>query len=176
MRILLIQSIRTIMPGALGLLLLLAAACGASSTPGATAPPATAAPQQQPTATAASEPPASPTAAPTPTATTVATTTERPTLKAGVIWLDSPLDPAVGSWVASQSGFSEQLFRLSPANLSPEPWLATSVMQLDPLTWEIELRDGVRFHNGAVMDAAAVKGSLERTIRFVGGNGRSAGY
>ena len=165
MRILLIQGIRTILPGALGLLLLLAAlACGA---PGATAPPpATASPQQQPTATVASEPPAAPTAAPAPTASSVDTETERPTLQAGVIWLDSPLDPAEGSWVASQSGFSEQLFRLSPDDLSPEPWLATSVMQLDPLTWEIELRDEVRFHNGAVMDAAAVKASLERTIRL----------
>ena len=168
MRILLIQGIRTILPGALGLLLLLAAlACGAPAAPSATAPPpATAAPQQLPTATVASEPPASPTAAPAPTASSVDTETERPTLQAGVIWLDSPLDPAEGSWVASQSGFSEQLFRLSPDDLSPEPWLATSVMQPDPLTWEIELRDGVRFHNGAVMDAAAVKASLERTIRL----------
>ena len=161
MRILLIQGIRTILPGALGLLLLLAAACGAPA-----APPATAAPQQLPTATAASEPPASPTATPEPTAASVVAETERPTLKAGEIWLDSPLDPAEGSWVASQAGFSEQLFRLSPDDLSPEPWLATSVMQLDPLTWEIALRDGVRFHNGAVMDAAAVKASLERTIRL----------
>ena len=166
MPIFLIQSIRNVLPVALRLLLLLAAACGASSTPDATAPPATAAPQQQPTVTAAPEPPASPTTAPTPTATTVATATERPTLKAGVIWLDSPMDPAEGSWVTSQSGFSEQLFRLSPEDLSPEPWLAASVTQLDPLTWEIELRDGVRFHNGAVMDAAAVKASLERTIRL----------
>ena len=37
---------------------------------------------------------------------------------------------------------------------------------MDPLTWEIKLRSGVRFHNGAVMDAEAVKASLERTIRL----------
>ena len=169
MRILLIQGIKRVLPVALGLLLLLAVACGAPSAPSATAPPqATAAPQQLPTATAtvAPEPPASPTTAPAPTATVATAEAERPTLQAGVIWLDSPLDPVEGTWVASQSGFSEQLFRLSPANLSPEPWLATGVMQLDPLTWEIALRDGVRFHNGAVMDAAAVKASLERTIRL----------
>ncbi len=169
MRILLIHGIKRVLPVALGLLLLLAVACGAPSAPSATAPPqATAAPQQLPTATAtvAPEPPPSPTTAPAPTATTLATEAERPTLQAGVIWLDSPLDPVEGTWVASQSGFSEQLFRLSPANLSPEPWLATGVMQLDPLTWEIELRSGVRFHNGTVMDAAAVKASLERTIRL----------
>ena len=173
MRILLIRGIKRILPVVPGLLLLLAVACGAPSAPSATAPPpATSAPQQPPTATVAPEPPASPTAAPAPTTTPEPTPTlvaieaERPTLQAGVIWLDSPLDPAEGSWVASQSGFSEQLFRLSPADLSPEPWLATSVAQLDPLTWEIELRSGVRFHNGAMMDAAAVKASLERTIRL----------
>ena len=173
MRILLIQGIKRVLPVPLGLLLLLAVACGAPSAPSATAPPpATSAQQQPPTATVAPEPPAapttapSPTTAPAPTATTVATEAERPTLQAGVIWLDSPLDPVEGTWVASQSGFSEQLFRLSPANLSPEPWLATGVAQLDPLTWEIELRSGVRFHNGTMMDAAAVKASLERTIRL----------
>ena len=167
MRILLIPGIKRVLPVPLGLLLLLAVACGAPSAPSATAPPqATAAPQQPPTATAVPEPPPSPTTAPAPTATTLANEAERPTLQAGVIWLDSPLDPVEGTWVASQSGFSEQLFRLSPANLSPEPWLATGVAQLDPLTWEIALRSGVRFHNGAVMDAAAVKASLERTIRL----------
>ena len=170
MRILMIQSIKRVLPVTLGLLLLLAVACGAPSATSETTlpPPATTAPQQPAEATAASEQPAppTPTAVPEPTATIIATEAERPTLKAGVIWLDSPLDPVEGSWVASQSGFSEQLFRLSPADLSPEPWLATGVVQLDPLTWEIELRSGVRFHNGAVMDAAAVKASLERTIRL----------
>ena len=170
MRILMIQSIKRVLPVTPGLLLLLAVACGVPSATSETTlpPPATTAPQQPAEATAASEQPAppTPTAVPEPTATIIATEAERPTLKAGVIWLDSPLDPVEGSWVASQSGFSEQLFRLSPADLSPEPWLATGVVQLDPLTWEIELRSGVRFHNGAVMDAAAVKASLERTIRL----------
>lgn len=168
MRIVLIQGVKSTVPIAMGLLLLVAVACGAPSAPSATALPAaaTAAPQQLPAATVAPERTAPPTAAPEQTATTAATEADRRTLKAGVIWLDSPLDPVEGSWVASQSGFSEQLFRLSAADLSPEPWLATGVVQLDPLTWEIELRDGVRFHNGAVMDAEAVKASLERTIRL----------
>jgi len=91
---------------------------------------------------------------------------ERPILNAGVIWLDSPFDPVQGGWVASQSGMSENLFRLSPTNFKPEPWLATEATHVDPLTWEIKLRPGVRFHNGAVMDAEAVKASLERTIRL----------
>lgn len=168
MRILLIQSVKCALPAALGLLMLLAVACGAPSAPSATPlpPPAAAAPQQLPTAAATPEQPAPSTAPPAQTAAIAAAEVDRPTLKAGVIWLDSPLDPVEGSWVASQSGFSEQLFRLSPADLSPEPWLAAGVAQLDPLTWEIELRSGIRFHNGAVMDANAVKASLERTIRL----------
>ena len=58
------------------------------------------------------------------------------------------------------------MFRLSGTDLSPEPWLATSAEQIDPLTWEIVLREDVKFHNGSMMDAEAVKASLERTIRL----------
>ena len=61
---------------------------------------------------------------------------------------------------------SENLFRLSATTLSPEPWLATDAAQIDPLTWEITLRTDVTFHNGAAMDAQAVKASLERTLRL----------
>ena len=37
---------------------------------------------------------------------------------------------------------------------------------MDPLTWTIEIRTDVKFHNGNVMDAQAVKASLERAIRL----------
>ena len=160
-----------------GLALLLAAACGAPAAPSGTAPPA-AVSNPQPTAPAAAAPqqpvvtaaPAqqSETASPvqSPAEPTDAAMVARPTLKAGVIWLDSPLDPVESGWVANQSGMSENLFRLSGTTLSPEPWLATGATQVDPLTWKIELRSGVKFHNGKVMDAQAVKASLERTIRL----------
>ena len=137
----------------------------AVSNPQPTAPAAAA--PQQPVVTVAparqSEPSS---AAERQTAPAAANVLDRPTLNAGVIWLDSPFDPALGGWVASQSGMSENLFRLSPTNFRPEPWLATEATHVDPLTWEIKLRSGVRFHNGAMMDAAAVKASLERTIRL----------
>ena len=170
------QNIKRIMPGALALFLALALACGApaattenSPSPAATqspARPAAVVPQQvaataTPVQPAKSSSPAQPTAQPP-----VATVLDRPTLKAGVIWLDSPFDPVQGGWVASQSGMSENLFRLSPTDFKPEPWLAKGATHVDPLTWEIELRSGVTFHNGAVMDAEAVKASLERTIRL----------
>ncbi|MYC34222.1 MAG: hypothetical protein F4X64_13745 [Chloroflexi bacterium] len=162
---------------ACGLLLMLAVACGAPAAPSGTAPPvavsnpqptapAAAAPQQ-PVATAVpvqqsqSSSPAQPQAE-----SKAATALDRPTLNAGVIWLDSPLDPVESGWVANQSAMSENLFRLSGSTLSPEPWLATRAEHVDPLTWEIEIRSGVHFHNGNPLDAEAVKASLERAIRL----------
>ena len=158
-------------------MLAVAMACGAPSAATETAPPpvatqppalpaATTVSQQPSQATGVSQQQTAPTAAAEQPSTAVAAEPERPTLNAGVIWLITPLDPVEGGWVASQSGMSENLFRLSPADLSPEPWLATDAMQIDPLTWEIGLRSGVTFHNGAVMDAEAVKASLERAIRL----------
>ncbi|MCY4558887.1 MAG: ABC transporter substrate-binding protein [Chloroflexi bacterium] len=165
------------MAAAFGLVLLLALACGApaapsgmtpsatGSDPGSTAP-AAAVPQQPVVTVAPAHRSERSSAASQPAAPAAANVLDRPTLKAGVIWLDSPLDPVQGGWIVSQSGMSENLFRLSASDLSPGPWLATGAEQIDPLTWEIELRSGVKFHNGAAMDALAVKASLERTIRM----------
>ena len=160
-----------------GLALLLAVACGAPAAPSGTAPPAAvsnpqptapaAAVPQQPVATVApAQQSASSSSAQQQAEPTVAVAVERPILKAGVIWLDSPLDPVESGWVANQSGMSENLFRLSGTTLSPEPWLATEATPVDPLTWKIGIRTGVKFHNGNVMDAQAVKASLERAIRL----------
>ena len=161
-----------------GLALLLAVACGAPAAPSETAAPAAvsnpqpaapaaAAPQQPVVATVAPAKPADTSSpAQSPAGSTDAAIGARPTLKAGVIWLDSPLDPVESGWVANQSGMSENLFRLSGTTLSPEPWLATGATQVDPLIWEIEIRPGVRFHNGNPLDADAVKASLERAIRL----------
>ena len=128
--------------------------------------------QESPAAAAAKRPAVQPAAAPAapaqsdPIAATEEPPEERPTLRVGVIWLSSPLDPVESGWVANQSAMSENLFRLSGSTLSPEPWLATGAVQVDPLSWEIEIRPGVKFHNGNAMDAVAVKASLERTIRL----------
>ena len=153
-----------IVPGALALLL----ACGSSDTTEETAAPApTAAPQQSAAASeAASEPAATPAPAAETASAAASEEDDRPTLNAGVIWLDSPLDPVEGGYVSTQSALSETLFRLSGTTLSPEPWLATEATPVDPLTWRLAIRDGVKFHNGNVMDAQAVKASLERAIRM----------
>ncbi len=50
----------------------------------------------------------------------------------------------------------------------PEPMLATSWQQVDDLTWEFELRDGVTFHEGEPFTADDVKASLELATGFSG--------
>jgi peptide/nickel transport system substrate-binding protein len=50
----------------------------------------------------------------------------------------------------------------------PEPMLATSWQQIDDLTWEFELRDGVTFHEGEQFTAEDVKASLELATGFSG--------
>ncbi|MYC34219.1 MAG: hypothetical protein F4X64_13730 [Chloroflexi bacterium] len=172
MQILLRHYIKLFLPGALVVLLAVSMACGAPGAPAENAsapaasqsqalPAATPVPQQPSQASAASEQPTEP-----PAAAVAGPEAERPTLKVGVIWLSSPLDPVESGWVANQSAMSENLFRLSESTITPEPWLATGAVQVDPLTWEIEIRPGVKFHNGNALDAEAVKASLERTIRL----------
>ncbi len=41
------------------------------------------------------------------------------------------------------------------------PWLAESWKPLDDLTYEMNLRKGVKFHNGEPFDAQSVKYTLE---------------
>ncbi len=169
------NSFRITLPLCLGLMFLLAAACGAPAATSETAAPAAGAAPQATAPAAAAPQQVVATGAPAAASSSpgqqqadppVANVLDRPTLTAGVIWLDSPLDPVKSGWVANQSGMSENLFRLSGTTLSPEPWLATDATQVDPLTWRIGIREGVKFHNGNVMDAQAVKASLERAIRL----------
>lgn len=47
-------------------------------------------------------------------------------------------------------------FLLKPKAGSTEPWVARSVARVDPRTWRITLRPGVRFQNGNPVDASAV--------------------
>ena len=98
-------------------------------------------------------------------ASSVATTGERQEFVHGVYNIEK-LDPAdnYNGWGTSRYGVGETLFALDDA-LNTVPKLATEYkMADDKLTWTITLREGVKFHNGKTMDAAAVKACLERTI------------
>ncbi|MFY9526291.1 MAG: ABC transporter substrate-binding protein, partial [Limnochordia bacterium] len=79
----------------------------------------------------------------------------------------SKVDPADGynGWGTIRYGIGETLFKLND-NLEVVPLLAKDYsLSGDKLSWTINLRDNVKFHNGKVMDGAAVKASLERLIQ-----------
>ena len=79
----------------------------------------------------------------------------------------SKVDPADGynGWGTIRYGIGETLIKLND-NLEVVPLLAKDYsLSGDKLSWTINLRDNVKFHNGKVMDGAAVKASLERLIQ-----------
>ena len=62
---------------------------------------------------------------------------------------------------ATASGVFERLVAFD-AHLQLRPSLATSWKLLDPLNWQVNLRPGVRFHDGSPMTPEDVLYSLER--------------
>jgi peptide/nickel transport system substrate-binding protein len=66
------------------------------------------------------------------------------------------------SWEPNRLGLAETLTRISP-DCELIPWLAESWEHTDDLTWVFQLREGVKFSNGKVCDAEAVKAALMRT-------------
>lgn len=58
----------------------------------------------------------------------------------------------------------DDLFARDPQTMAPVPHLAESLKAIDPVTWELRLRKGVRFHNGEPFTAESVRFSLERII------------
>lgn len=55
----------------------------------------------------------------------------------------------------------DKLFAPSPYAAEPQPWLAEGFRVLDPQTWEVTLRDGVRWHDGQPLTAADVAFTFE---------------
>lgn len=67
-------------------------------------------------------------------------------------------------WATIRYGIGETLFKLSD-EMELTPWLATEWKNVDEYTWEITLREGVKFSSGREMDAAAVKQCLEHLTK-----------
>jgi peptide/nickel transport system substrate-binding protein len=60
-------------------------------------------------------------------------------------------------------GVAEALMRVTP-DMHVVPWLASSLDQVDDLTWRATIRDDVTFWDGTPVDAAAAKASLLRSL------------
>ncbi|WP_332630541.1 ABC transporter substrate-binding protein [Halalkalibacter flavus] len=79
-------------------------------------------------------------------------------------WSPASLDPhGSDSWEVMRSGTGETLIRLND-QLEPTPWLAKEWKRENETTWIFMLEEQVRFHNGNMMDANSVKGSLLRSL------------
>ncbi|GIQ67831.1 ABC transporter substrate-binding protein [Xylanibacillus composti] len=72
-----------------------------------------------------------------------------------------PVESLTASYLVSV-GAAETLFKVN-AGGEVEPALAASAQELDPMRWEIRLREGPRFWSGKEIDADAVIASLERS-------------
>jgi peptide/nickel transport system substrate-binding protein len=93
------------------------------------------------------------------------------TLRIGLAEDPDALDPTLGRTYVGRIVFSalcDKLFDIGP-KLEIVPQLATGYKwEPDNKALTITLRDGVTFHDGEKMDAAAVKYSLERHLKFPG--------
>ncbi|MGM0875693.1 MAG: nickel ABC transporter substrate-binding protein [Bacillota bacterium] len=72
------------------------------------------------------------------------------------------LDPHTG-FTPIRAGITETLLKLDEDS-NIEGWLAEKWETTDNITWEFTIRDGVTFQDGAKLDAAGVKASIERSI------------
>ncbi len=71
-------------------------------------------------------------------------------------------DPRAGynGWMSNQTGVTETLMGID-YDLNLYPRLANSIEQTSPTTWRVTLRDGVKFHDGSALTAAAVVKAIE---------------
>jgi len=102
----------------------------------------------------------------TPTATTTGAQTYRDVLRIGLDVDAGTIDPRVSratTTVRVIEQVYDSLIDLDD-NLQPQPCLAESWENPDPLTWIFHLRRGVKFHNGADFTSLDVKKTYEDII------------
>ena len=66
----------------------------------------------------------------------------------------------------------DKLLAPSPYVEDPQPWLAESMEQVDPNTWEVTVRDGVKWHDGEPFTAEDVKFTFDYFREAPPGAGR----
>jgi peptide/nickel transport system substrate-binding protein len=77
------------------------------------------------------------------------------------------LDPHFITDIPSANVVYEKVYEtlvVPDKNMEPQPLLAEEWKQLDNVTWEFKLREGVTFHDGAPFNADAVKTNFERLL------------
>ncbi len=86
-------------------------------------------------------------------------------INAALYWFGTSLDPAeeYDGWTTCRAGITETLVTVDK-NYELQPLLAESWEQKDDVTWVMHIREGVTFHDGTPVDAAAVKASFERVM------------
>ena len=88
-------------------------------------------------------------------------------LKIGIATEPASLDPQYSTTGATQQA-SQQIFETivgRDKNLQLSPSLAVSWKAVDPLTWELKLRQGVKFHDGKDFGAEDIVFSIKRIPR-----------
>jgi len=104
--------------------------------------------------------PSSPGGAPAPTSAPKA----RTDVVIATQWVPTSLDPTIDSIMYSEwlHVFDRIIDVSSEVKLVPS--LATSWQNVDPVTWEFKLRQGVKFHNGKPLTAKDVKFTMDRIL------------
>ncbi|GIK37167.1 MAG: hypothetical protein BroJett011_10000 [Chloroflexota bacterium] len=148
------------------IVVLLLTACGGAATPAAQAPTEAAAPPTQPpAATEAAPSEAEPAATEAPLTEAVPQPAQELIIGFAQDQYRLEGDGAALGVYPDNTNIGETLFKLTP-EYKVIPWLAESANYLGNNTWEIKLRQGVKFHNGDEFDAEAAKWSLEKQSRW----------
>ena len=90
---------------------------------------------------------------------------ERDTITIGVTNVIDKVDPTYGGnpWSLTADGISETIY-MQDVNGNLVSHLAEDLVQVDDLTWELTLKDGVKFSDGTDVDAQAVADGMNAVM------------
>ena len=90
---------------------------------------------------------------------------QRDTITIGVTNVIDKVDPTYGGnpWSLTADGISETIY-MQDVNGNLVSHLAEDLVQVDDLTWELTLKDGVKFSDGSTVDAQAVADGMNAVV------------